>query len=211
MNHLLDDDDDLNARPDRELTLSTGAILGIFLGLVLVCGLFFAFGYNLGQKSKGSTATVTDAGSADNSSSTTSGHSKPSAGSFTAETSVKPQASSQPTTTVVQSPAQPAPEPAPVHVTTTPAPVTRPAAPVSAPMPATSASGTFVVQIAAVSRQDDANMLVSALRGRGYSVAARTEPNDRLIHIQVGPFDTKAEAAAMRDRLLGDGYNAIVK
>src|SRR5579875_335291 len=52
MSRLLDDDDqdDLPQR-ERELTLSTGAILAIFLGLVLLCAVFFGFGYNMGHKS----------------------------------------------------------------------------------------------------------------------------------------------------------------
>ena len=51
MSQLLDDDDLRPHRGERELTLSTGAILGIFLGLTLLCGLFFAFGYNVGHRS----------------------------------------------------------------------------------------------------------------------------------------------------------------
>src|ERR1700742_2568781 len=57
MSRLLDDDQDELRERDRELTLSTGAILAIFLGLVLLCAVFFGFGYNLGRKS----STVSDA------------------------------------------------------------------------------------------------------------------------------------------------------
>lgn len=42
-------------------------------------------------------------------------------------------------------------------------------------------------------------------------MAIHTEPQDKLLHIQVGPFSTKKDADAMRQRLLNDGYNAIVK
>ena len=42
-------------------------------------------------------------------------------------------------------------------------------------------------------------------------VVARTEPQDKLFHIQVGPFASRKDAEAMRQRLLADGYNAIVK
>ena len=34
---------------------------------------------------------------------------------------------------------------------------------------------------------------------------------DPLFHVQVGPFSDKKDAEAMRTRLSGDGYNAIVK
>jgi cell division septation protein DedD len=39
----------------------------------------------------------------------------------------------------------------------------------------------------------------------------RNEPQDQLLHIQLGPFASRAEALAMRTKLLGDGYNAVVK
>jgi len=68
-----------------------------------------------------------------------------------------------------------------------------------------------MVQIAAVTHQEDANILVSALRKRGYAVVVRSEPNDSLLHVQLGPFASRDEARAMRAKLLGDGYNAILK
>jgi cell division septation protein DedD len=69
------------------------------------------------------------------------------------------------------------------------------------------------VQIAAISaaHKDDADLLVNALHTKGYQVSERTATQDNLIHIQVGPFATKADAEAMRERLIVDGYNAIVK
>jgi cell division septation protein DedD len=67
------------------------------------------------------------------------------------------------------------------------------------------------VQIAAVSNPDDAEVLVSALRRRGYAVTVRREPLDGLMHVQVGPFSNRNDAMAMRQRLLNDGYNAILQ
>ena len=68
-----------------------------------------------------------------------------------------------------------------------------------------------MVQIAAVSNPADANVLIGALQKHGYTVAARRQPTDTLIHVQIGPFPTRADAVAMRQKLLGDGYNAIIK
>ncbi len=68
-----------------------------------------------------------------------------------------------------------------------------------------------MVQIAAVSHQEDAEVLVGALRKRGYSVNIRREPGDGLLHVQVGPFASRADANAIRLKLLGDGYNAFLK
>jgi cell division septation protein DedD len=49
------------------------------------------------------------------------------------------------------------------------------------------------------------------LKKRGYSVSIRHEPQDKLLHVQIGPFASKKDAEAMRQKLLADGYNAIVK
>ena len=68
-----------------------------------------------------------------------------------------------------------------------------------------------MVQIAAVSNQPDADVLVGALRRHGYTVTVRRDAADALLHVQVGPFATRAEANAMRQKLLADGYNAILK
>lgn len=68
-----------------------------------------------------------------------------------------------------------------------------------------------MVQIAAVSNPADADVLVGALRKRGYSVTIRNQPGDTLLHVQVGPFAARADAIAMKQKLLGDGYNAILK
>jgi cell division septation protein DedD len=68
-----------------------------------------------------------------------------------------------------------------------------------------------MVQEAAVRVPQDAEILVDALKKRGYTAAVRNEPQDQLLHIQLGPFASRAEALAMRTKLLGDGYNAVVK
>ncbi len=88
----------------------------------------------------------------------------------------------------------------------TDAPVISHTAPVTGP-------GTLVVQIAAVSREDDAVALAGALRKKDYNVFVVNNPvtNDKLYHVQIGPFSTLAEAEAMKARLVEEGYNPIVK
>ena len=68
-----------------------------------------------------------------------------------------------------------------------------------------------MVQIAAVSHQEDADVLVGALRKRGYAVSARRDPADNLIHVRVGPFNDRDEATRWRMKLLNDGYNAMIQ
>jgi DedD protein len=200
MNSLLDDDDEPSDN-DHELTLSTGSILGIFLGLVLLCGLFFGFGYKMGSRKPAPPIAVAAPETP-----------SPPAANFS---SFKPAAGSPAST-----PAAPTPSPVvqPAHdaepsASSPPAPVVRattpPAAPAAAATPGS--NGIFVVQVAAVSRQEDAEMLVHALVVKGYPAFERNEPQDKLLHIQVGPFTTRKDADSARQRLLSDGYQPIVK
>ena len=70
-----------------------------------------------------------------------------------------------------------------------------------------------MVQIAALSREDDAVSLAGALRKKSYNVIVVNNPttNDKFYHVQVGPFATLQEADAMKAKLTAEGYNPIVK
>ena len=206
---------------DRELTLSSTTLLVIFFGLVLVCGLFFGLGYTLGHRSSTSAADRESTPASETPAPVSAATSfdskpKPSAGAPTAVIADPAPATGEAQSTTDASsdtPSQPEPP------TVKPALVeTKPAAPVqvakvSAPPAATPASVPtgIMVQIAAVSNPADADVLIGALQKHGYTVAARRQPSDTLIHVQIGPFPTRADAVAMRQKLLGDGYNAIIK
>lgn len=76
-----------------------------------------------------------------------------------------------------------------------------------------SANGAFVVQIAAVTREEDAAALAGALRKKNYSVFVVNNQavHDKFYHVQVGPFVSLQDAEAMKAKLMGEGYNPIVK
>jgi len=78
---------------------------------------------------------------------------------------------------------------------------------------AIAANGAFVVQIAAVTREEDAAALAGALRRKNYSVFVVNNPavHDKFYHVQVGPFANLQDAEAMKVKLTGEGYNPIVK
>jgi DedD protein len=179
---------------DTEITLSTGKLLGIFFAVVIVCAVFFTMGYLLGK----STAT--------------GGRTEIVGSTSTAGSAVgKPSA-------VAKVPEAPAPAPssdsqaAVSNSSGTNAPAATSASPVP---PATeiksSPSGTFMVQVAAVSKQEDADILKSALQKKQYPVFVANSTADALYHVQVGPFSNQQDADTMRNRLSADGYNAIVK
>ena len=69
----------------------------------------------------------------------------------------------------------------------------------------------YMIQVAAVSKRDDAEALSQALRKKSYPVVTISGSNDRFYHVQVGPFANVKDAEATRNKLIGDGYNPILK
>ena len=205
---------------DREISLGTSTLLGIFFALALVCSAFFGFGYSLGRKSAQTAAGPVVASTTDAPSSGGLFKSfKPSPGSPVKATATPSSDADEASKAVV---AQTKAEVVPIEKKTfdpdasvvgdEPLPAPK-AAPIVRQIPSVAAvsGGTAVVQVAAVSHQEDADVLLSALRRKGYSVTVRQEPQDKLLHVQLGPYASKKDAEAMRQKLLGDGYNAIVK
>jgi cell division septation protein DedD len=85
------------------------------------------------------------------------------------------------------------------------------APPVAAPVVAAAPQRPSMVQIMAISHQEDADAIVNALKRHGYDVAVSQDPRDTLLHLQVGPFASRSDAEAMRQRLLVEGYNATIR
>jgi cell division septation protein DedD len=210
---------DIEEKEASEITLSTASLLGIFFGLVLICGVFFGLGYSLGRGSErgaiasgpGSAPAINDTEPAE----TTTAENAKSA----ALTPLEQQDGMQSPVTAALMSAAARPKAEAVEPETSAPDAPKPAAP-AATLPATTAPDTGavassskepMVQIAAVARQEDADVLVSALRQRGYGVVVRSEPQDKLLHVQVGPFADRTAATAIKQKLLSDGYNAIIK
>jgi cell division septation protein DedD len=205
---------------DRELTLSSTTLLMLFFGLVLLCGLFFGLGYTLGRRAPQDAGTVVPESTQVNAS-IADARSKPSAAAQTS-------ASANPAIPVSASPeeqpklpdAVPAEAPGsqlaadakPTLATPEPTPAKQSAA-AKAPPAAIEApiSTVIMVQVAAVSDPADADVLVGALRKRGYTVTVRHEPTDKFMHVQIGPFSSRVDANAMRQKLQSDGYAAVLK
>jgi cell division septation protein DedD len=70
---------------------------------------------------------------------------------------------------------------------------------------------SYFVQVAAVSKQEDAAALVDALKKKQYAAFAANTPADKLFHVQVGPFSDIKDAEGARTQLVKDGYNPILK
>ena len=75
----------------------------------------------------------------------------------------------------------------------------------------TAASPALMVQVATLAHQDDADVLVEALKRRGYAVGAHRDAADGMVHVRVGPFASRDVANQWRQKLQNDGYNAQVE
>ncbi|MFZ0286833.1 MAG: SPOR domain-containing protein [Terriglobales bacterium] len=195
------------ASEDTEITLGTGKMLALFFGLVALCAVFFAMGFSLGR---------------------TSGL-KPSAAeaappAVTAAASVRPSAV-KPTVPAAdmtfykavsdknadgqltaKTPDTPAPAADAGAVPPPPTTTNLPVDPAVAP-----SANAYYVQVAAVSKQEDADALVDALKKKQYPALSASTQSDKLFHVQVGPYAEIKDAEAMRSKLISDGYNPILK
>ena len=187
---------------DTEFTLSTSKLLGIFFALVILCGVFFTMGYLLGKSTSagGRTEIVATVPSGSSASKPSGANKTPEATQPTNPDASAGKNSDQPTgQSAAKSPDQ-----------------SKDQSKDQSNSPAgddakNGAAGSFMVQVAAVSKQEDAEILVASLQKKQYPVFIANSPGDPLFHVQVGPFSDRKDADAMRTRLAGDGYNAIVK
>jgi DedD protein len=203
------------AQQDTEITLGTGRMLAIFFTFVLVCAFFFSIGFSLGRRTTiagagslgiahaGTPATIVRPSAAK----TDAPQPTPQSGDFSfykavgeknANAALAPQDSKTPAS-------------AATAATTTPSAEALSKVATDAATAAPASTG-YYVQVAAVSRQEDAESLVEALKKKQYPAFSANNPTaDKFYHVQVGPYPELKDAEAMRARLIGDGYNPIVK
>lgn len=195
----------MSAARETEITLGMGKLLLLFFGLVALCAVFFALGYNLGRSAASPaladrTPAAADTAKQANKSGAASGSK---AADLTFYKAVE-QSDSNPQLSPVQGPAAASNGVA----DTSPAQSTA-AAPDTTTLPS---ANSYYVQVAAVSKQEDAEALVEALKRKQYpAFTASGSSADRLFHVQVGPYSDIKDAEIMRAKLTNDGYNPILK
>jgi DedD protein len=203
----------MDSSQDTEITLGTAKLLGLFFGLVIICAVFFALGYTLGRKSDIGLAA---AGSGAQLTTTSSGPKpagSPSAQPMTfykaveqkdANAQLTPSSSGAASTTPVTADQRAA--------ASSPGTQAQPSANPPDPMTGIIPTAGYFVQVAAVTKQGDAEALVDALKKKQYpAFVASNNATDKLFRVQVGPFAEIKDAETMRSRLINDGYNPILK
>jgi DedD protein len=191
---------------DTEITLGTGKMLGLFFGLVIVCAVFFSLGFSFGRNSVKMqipndvmTGTSSNGGPRPSAVKPVSTASSPSGDQLTFYKAVEQKDASAQLTPVPANNDSPSAQSTPSADNKPPVDQTT----------ATAANG-YYVQVAAVSKQEDAEALVDALKKKQYPAFSANNA-DKLFHVQVGPFGDVKDAETMRGKLVADGYNPILK
>ncbi len=198
------------AEQNTEITLGTGLLLGLFFGLVAACAVFFLMGYSLGRSSAVSSSSLTGNGIG----TAVDASGKP--GAVQAVQAAKPDCATNPDACPDAAAAATSATAENSAAAGTPPPdansqpdIKSPGAPPEVARPVLPAG--YIIQVAAVSKQQDAEALADALRKKQYAVFVATPTGDTLFHVQIGPFADPKDAESIRSRLIADGYNPILK
>lgn len=207
----------------RDTVLESRHVVGLFLGVVVLCGVFFTLGYVMGRTQqdasvKAVSASATPARPADKPAAPAPSSWDFMGGANEKKAPGKLESSANP-------PASGGPPPV---ITSTPIKTEKAAAKTlekaagakSAPV-ATSKNaltkapliprGHVVLQIAALTREADALALVEALQKKQFPAFLLTPTTGNLYRVQVGPYPDGKVADAAKQALEREGFKAITK
>ena len=185
-----------------ERTIGSGHLVALFLGIVVLCCVFFILGYEMGraQFEKGGATAAT----------------KPATPTPVPAASTETPSAGWPSATSSSS--------APAKTTTPGAPAKAPAskAPAASSGGSKSASagllkppdipkGAIVLQVAANRNESDALNLAKLLQEKGFPAFVLTPSTDDWYRVQVGPFADAKAAEQAKTALAHEGFKAIAK
>jgi cell division septation protein DedD len=190
------------ASQDTEITLGTGKMLAFFFGLVALCAVFFGMGFSLGKNSVRvsgdlSPAPAPAASARPSAVKSTGSNASPDVAYFKSVGQKQKDSGAQSASNDAVGKDSGA-DNSPDGKTASDSAVAPPL-------------NGYYVQVAAVRKQEDAEALVGALKKKQYAAFANNTPADKLFHVQVGPFADVKDAETTRAKLVGDGYNPILK
>jgi cell division septation protein DedD len=211
-------------RSDR--VLESRHLIVLFLGIVLLCGVFFTLGYVIGHNQYDGAVHAAEAPEAN--APIVHKASKPPAAGSTAATTAGPANSewdfySKNASNHLEAAEKPAPAAAPA-ATPTAAPANKEA---SAPPAATESAkaipvsarfqpprmlkGSVVLQVAAVTHQSDAVAMADALQRKKFSAFVLAPSGDNFYRVQVGPYRDERNAESAKNALERAGFKSIIK
>jgi DedD protein len=199
-----------------EITLGAGHVAGMFLAVLVLCGIFFTLGYVMGRggsprKSSVAGARSTGIGGSGNSA-TGSGAPAATGWDFFPQKSSSNGSSVGATPGLTSQPASSATAEAPARS----GPISMPARPVgvridSKPPVLPDGHAGVLLQVAAMTNRSDALSLAGFLKQKGYPAFAWGPSPDRLYRVQVGPYGDSKAAGAARVKLEKEGFQSILK
>jgi DedD protein len=183
---------------DTEITLGTGKMLGLFFGLVALCAVFFGMGFSLGRSSVRIASPDLPAAT-------------PAANPSLRPSAVKTTSATPPADMTFYKAVESKDGNSPTAKDTAETAVATPPVAAAADPAAPPPLNSYFLQVAAVTKAEDAEALVDALKKKQYPAFSTNAPTDKLIHVQVGPYPDIKDAELARGKLVGDGYNPILK
>ncbi len=217
--------------------LESRHLVGLFLGVVLLCSVFFTLGYVMGRTQLGPPLPLhASASTRDIVTGVSPISPKPADGVtpqpdrewdfYDGKTSsrLQPSEPAPATTAPASAPAVASPNSSTANQVQHDAETSRPTQPVAKPVPvnATSAElrrfqppriphGAVILQLAALSKETDALAMADAAQQKHFPSFVATPTGDKLYHVQVGPYADLPAAERAKDSLDHAGFKAIIK
>ncbi|HVN09719.1 MAG TPA: SPOR domain-containing protein [Patescibacteria group bacterium] len=188
-----------------ERTIGSGHLVALFLGIVVLCCVFFILGYEMGRaqfEKSGSAAVAT----------------KPAATTSATPAKEEPAAPGWPSAT--PSGGSTATNPAATSASSAPPAASKAPAKASGngghPIPGLLKApeiprGSIVLQVAANRNESDALNLAKLLQEKGFPAFVLTPSTDDWYRVQVGPFPDAKSAEQAKTALAHEGFKAIAK
>ncbi|MFZ0633985.1 MAG: SPOR domain-containing protein [Candidatus Acidiferrales bacterium] len=209
-------------RGGSDRVLESRHLVGLFLGVVLLCGVFFTLGYVMGRTQYGLPMPLRAAAASNRDTAIPPTTARP-------DPSEKPPAngewdfySKEKDPNKLEPPA-PAPAAAPAgHAASSHPAETRIAAPATKPVSANGQElrrfqppriphGSVVLQITALTKEADALAEADAVQQKHFPSFVVTPTTDNLYRVQVGPYADQAAAQRAQKSLDQAGFNSIIK
>ena len=192
--------------------LESRHLVGLFLGVVLLCGVFFTLGYVMGRNQFGGPvhaedtrlrATPSPAPSAPKSKQSEPAPSSASGDwDFYGKSSPKnPDTETAAGTRNAGNSSSPAAKTKPVASTTPPGRF----------QPPKMGKSAVVLQVSALTRQSDALAMADAIQQKGFPSFVVTPTTDNFYRVQVGPYADEKSADASKRALEQAGFKSIIK
>jgi cell division protein FtsN len=223
----------MSSKRGGERVLESRHLIALFLGVVLLCCVFFTLGYVMGKTQYGNTPV--QAASLENAPKPLSAHDA----KTTAQPAASPEwdfytakkttdvplksprsANSTPSsaTPSALAPSAPADNSAPAAANSHPATraASQPVRSSYSPPPARfraprMSRNAIVLQVAALRHESDALALADVLQQKGFPAFVLTPTSDAFYRVQVGPFDSQSVGDKAKQSLQREGFKAIYR